>query len=316
MKCCSTPGLTARPQCVELGTQYSAEPPNILLVISRLAWVTTKAARGRDDDEPLGLAALKRIGVQVDVVDWTDPAVAWSDYDRAILRSAWDYPDRLPEFRRWLRSVAEATDLQNPIDVVEWSMDKHYLAELDRAGVPITPTTFLAPGKTFERPHGAFVIKPAVGAGSRDAAAYGSEQAHLAEAHIHRLHERGTTVLVQPLLASVASEGEWPLVYLGGDYSHAASKRVMLPQAGVVDDLFAAEVNVAHSASDEQRAVADAAIAEVVRQFGPQLYARVDLVKDDAGRSCVLELEMVEPSLFLQQGGPEAIERTATVFSA
>ena len=278
--------------------------------------MTTGAARGLDDDEPLALAALERIGVAVDIVDWADPDVPWSAYDRAILRSAWDYPERLPHFRRWLRSVHEATDLQNPIDIVEWNLNKHYLAELSRAGVPTTPTTFVEPGDRFEPPDGEYVLKPAVGAGSRDAAWYGSEKVTLAEAHVHRLHERGRSVLVQPLLASVASEGEWPLIYLDGEYSHAASKRVTLPEAGAIDDLFAAEINVAHVPDNDQLAVADAAIDVVSRRFGAPLYARVDLVRDDAGRTCVLELELVEPSLFLPQGGFDAIDRMATVFAA
>ena len=249
-------------------------------------------------------------------MNWADPDVAWPSYDRAILRPAWDYPDRLPRFRRWLRSVQEVTDLRNPVDVVEWNLDKHYLAELDCAGVPTTPTTFVEPGDRFEPPDGDFVLKPAVGAGSRDAASYGSEQVDLAEAHVHRLHKRGKSVLVQPLLASVGSEGEWPLIYLGGEYSHAASKRVALPRAGAVDDLFAAEINVAHVADTEQLAVAGAAIDVVTHRFGTPLYARVDLVRDDAGRTCVLELELVEPSLFLPQGGSEAVDRMATVFAA
>ena len=285
-------------------------------MIERLGWVTTAAARGRDDDEPLALHALAGLGVRVDVVDWTDPNVPWSAYDRVVLRSAWDYPDRLSEFRRWLGAVEDVTDLRNSVEVVEWSLDKHYLAELDDAGVPITPTTFVEPGDPFEPPDGRFIVKPAVGAGSRDAASYEPEQSALAQAHLRRLHERGRSVLVQPLLTSVAAEGEWPLIYLHGEYSHAASKRVVLPQAGAVADLFAAEANAAHVADDDQRAAADAAIEVVTRRFGAPLYARVDLVRDNAGHMCVLELEMVEPSLFLPQGGPDAVDRAAAAFAA
>ena len=61
-------------------------------MIERLAWVTAREARGRDEDEPLALAALPRAGVSVEVVDWDDPAVDWSRFDRVVLRSAWDYP--------------------------------------------------------------------------------------------------------------------------------------------------------------------------------------------------------------------------------
>jgi hypothetical protein len=285
-------------------------------VIGKLAWVTTAAARGRDDDEPLAVAALERAGVTVDVVDWDDARVRWSAYDRTVLRSTWDYPERLPQFRRWLRSVQDVTDLRNSLDVVEWNLDKHYLADLDRAGVPITPTTFLEPGDELVPPDGDYVLKPAIGAGSRDAASYGPGQAEPARAHVRRLHDRGISVLVQPLLASVALDGEWPLVFLGGRYSHAASKRVTLPRAGVVDDLFAAETNAAHAADDEQLAVAGAAVDVVARRFGAPTYARVDLVRDDAGHARVLELELVEPSLFLPQAGSGAVERMVAALTA
>ena len=279
-------------------------------MIGRLAWVTTRGARGRDDDEPLALAALAAAGVRTDVLDWDDPGVDWAGYDRAVLRSAWDYPERLPEFLEWLAVVDAATELRNPAPTVRWNLDKHYLAELADAGVPVIPTAYAEPGDRAELPAGEFVVKPAVGAGSRDAASYGPEQHEAARAHVARLHARGATAMLQPLLASVAREGEWPLVFLGGEYSHAASKRVDLPRAGAVEGLFAAERTAPHAADAAQRAVAHAAVEVLAVRFGVPAYGRVDLVRDDDdGRPCVLEVELVEPSLFLPHGGPAAVDR-------
>ena len=278
-------------------------------VIERLAWVTTKEARGRDEDEPIAVAALRLAGVQVDVVDWDDPIAQWSSFDRVVLRSAWDYPQRLAEFLEWLQAVDAVTDLLNPIPLVRWSLDKHYLGELAAAGVPITPTEFVEPGASANFPPGEFVIKPAIGAGSKDASAYGPEQHPLAQAHIERLHKQGKSVLVQPFLASVATEGEWPLIFFGGTYSHAASKRVALPRAGTVDDLFAAEINAAHVACDAQIETAQAAMDVVSGRLGTPAYARVDLVNNDDGQPCVLEVELIEPSLFLPYAEPAAVDR-------
>lgn len=279
--------------------------------ISTLAWVTTHAARGLDEDEALALAALDAAGTAVDVVDWDDPAVDWAAYDRAVLRSTWDYDDRLDDFTVWLAHAESRTDLVNPRPAVLWSSDKRYLQDLDDAGVPVTPTRFVAPGSTPEFPPGRFVVKPAVGAGSRGAASYGPGQHRLATAHVASLHAAGRVVLVQPFVDSVATDGEWPMVFLGGVFSHAASKRVDLPDAATIDGLFAAEVNVPHTASAEQLAVAHAAMAVVTGRFGLLPYARVDLVRADDGTSLVLEVELVEPSLFLPQAGAGAADRLA-----
>lgn len=285
------------------------------VTISTLAWVTTRAARGLDEDEEVALAALRRTGVAVTVVDWDDPAVDWSAFDRVVLRSTWDYDDRLDAFVAWLARVDTVTELVNPLPAVLWSTDKQYLRELEAAAVPVTPTRFVPPGSAPVFPPGRFVVKPAVGAGSRGAASYGPTQHPAAAAHVAALHADGQVVLVQPFVASVPTEGEWPLVFLAGEYSHAASKRVALPEASVIEDLFAAEVNTAHTASDEQVAVARAAVTVVTERFGVLPYARVDLVRADDGSSLVLEVELVEPSLFLPQADPGVADRLAAALT-
>ena len=278
-------------------------------MIGRLAWVTARDARGQDDDEPLALAELRRVGVTVEVLDWDDSQVNWSRFDRVVLRSAWDYPQRLSEFLGWLEEVDAVSDLVNPLKTVRWNLDKRYLAELAGAGVPITPTVFVQPGSTATFPAGEFVIKPAVGAGSRDAASYGPDQHEPALAHVARLHAARQTVLVQPSLASVAVDGEWPMIFFDGKFSHAANKRVALPRAGMVEQLFAAECNATHMATAAQLEVAQAAVHQVSTRLGTPAYARVDLVRNDAGGFCVLEVELIEPSLFLPFADATAVQQ-------
>ena len=275
----------------------------------RLAWVTASAVRGEDLDEPLALAALPG----ADVVEWHDDAVDWASYDRVVVRSTWDYHDRVGEFMAWADRVAGVTDLRNPPAMLRWSSDKHYLGELATAGVAVVPTVFLEPGEPLSSP-APVVVKPAVGAGSRDVAVCRDEAA--AQAHVARLHGAGATALVQPVLASVAAEGEWPLLFFGGRYSHAANKRVALPDGVPLTAAYAPETNVPHTASAEQVAVASAAVAHVSRRFGTPTYARVDLVRGDDGAPLVLEVELVEPSLFLTEGGAPAVSRLAEALLA
>lgn len=283
---------------------------NLWTVGARLAWVTARQVRGRDEDEPLGVGALRAAGFSVEVVDWDDTGVNWASYDRVVVRSTWDYSQRLPEFLDWLEIVDRVTDLRNPLALIRWGLDKHYLADLAAAGVPITPTTFAEPGGApAQLPPGRVVVKPAVGAGSRDAASYREGQTALVHAHIQRLHANGRSVLVQPLLASVPLEGEWPLVFLDGRYSHAANRRVTLPRTEAGGDRF-----TAHDPDPAQIAVAEAAVQVVTARFGIPTYARVDLVRDSRGKFCVLELETAEPALFLALAGPPALERLIDAF--
>jgi glutathione synthase/RimK-type ligase-like ATP-grasp enzyme len=283
----------------------------------RLAWVTSRRARGRDLDEPLALAALASHDVDVEVVDWDDRCVAWEAFDRVVIRSAWDYPERRHEFDAWLRRVDGVAELVNPLPVMQWSMDKHYLAELESAGIPVTPSHFVEVGQRpmFPDIEAGFVVKPAVGAGSRDVVRYpATETARAAAAsQIATLHGAGRSVVVQPALVNVMRLGEWPLVFLGGEYSHAASKRVELPAFGATTDLYAPEVSQPARATPEMIAVATAAVRYVRTNVGHPAYARIDLVLDDDGNPVVMEAELVEPSLFLPQHPPAAVRLAGLV---
>ena len=273
---------------------------------SRVAWVTCIDAAGHDPDEPVGLAALRAVGVAPEVVVWDDASVAWDSFDLVVPRSTWDYTDKPHQFGQWLREVAALGTLANSYEALAWSLDKLYLQELATAGVPVVPTIYFPPGDPIELLSGAVVVKPSVGAGSRGVAVYGDTDHEAAREHAAGLQREGLVAMVQPALASVAEDGEWPLIFFGGAFSHAAGKRVVLPRPGSFDALFAQEITAAHAAEEAQVSVARQAMDVVHDRFGPQTYARVDLVRDDGGDYLVLEVELVEPSLFLVEGGDAA----------
>jgi glutathione synthase/RimK-type ligase-like ATP-grasp enzyme len=291
----------------------------------RLALVTAQEALGLDQDlDPL-LKALRDLGADAEAVVW-DAAVDWSTFDLALLRSAWDYVPRLPEFLHWCEATSHRTRLLNPLEVVRWNTDKHYLLDLHRAGVPVVPTRFVEPG---ENPEGAletflhrgefsvghpipfeeFVLKPAIGAGSKDAARYHGEEAATARAHLARLLGEGRSVMLQPYLASVDTRGETAMLMFEGGFSHAIRKGPLLRRgAGLVEGLFAPEEITPRIPTPEEQAVAGAALRAM--PFPALLYARVDLIEDEDGRPVVLELELTEPSLFFAQG-PGSADRFA-----
>jgi len=265
---------------------------------------------------------------------WDDPSVDWSGYDLAVLRSAWDYPSRRAEFLAWTRRVSGAgvrarneagggeprrPRLANPADVVAWNTDKRYLGDLDRAGVPVVPTTWVAPGEEWSPPgHGHWVVKPAVGAGSLDTGRYDladASQRSLARAHVDRLGTAGRVAMVQPYLTAVDTLGETGLIFLGSAYSHAIRKGAMLSgPAETVDGLYQLEEFSAREPSTVERDVADRALAAVPGGAHRLLYARVDLIPGPDGGPVVIELELTEPSLFLDTA-EGAVDRLAAAIA-
>jgi len=266
----------------------------------RIALVSATQALALDEDLAPLAAALAARGAEVSAVPWDAPDIDWSSYRLALLRSTWDYTDRIGEFLAWCERADAATTLLNPLPVVRWNTDKHYLAALAEAGVDVVPGVFLEPGDSPERmpDYHEFVVKPAIGAGSRDAQRYVSGERAAALGHARRLLDQGRSVLVQPYLDSVDTHGETALMFFNGRYSHAIRKGPLLRRGeGPTQGLFAPERITPREPSAAERALAERTLA-AIPFAGPQLYARVDLIHDGGGRPRVLELELVEPSLF------------------
>lgn len=272
---------------------------------ARIALVSARAARGLDEDLPPLLAALDEAGVDAAVADWDDPEVDWTGFRLALLRSTWDYAERCAEFLTWAERTAKLTTLLNPPPVIRWNTDKHYLRDLARAGVPTVPTRFVEPGEPAPRALAKFledgiaewVVKPAVGAGSRDAARYVKGEDRAASDHIERLLDAGRSVLLQPYLDQIDLHGETALIYFTGRFSHAIRKGPLLRRGGApTDELFAAEQITARTPGADELLVAERALAAL--PFAAPLYARVDLIPSGDSKPWLLELELTEPSLF------------------
>jgi glutathione synthase/RimK-type ligase-like ATP-grasp enzyme len=272
----------------------------------RIALVTARAARGLDEDEPPLRLALQGAGCEVFSCEWDDPEVDWPSFDITLLRSAWDYAERRDEFIAWVSRIDSVTHLLNPVPIVRWNTDKHYLGELAGRGIATVPTTYVEPGQPAaqrlstwlqQHAHSELVVKPAVGAGARDAQRHPRTDTAAIVGHIERLQSAGRSVMLQPYLQSVEHEGETALILFEGVFSHAICKGALLPAgAGPTAGLFATETISSRVPDPAQLQLATSALAAL--PFPPPLYARVDAVRDEAGIPCVLELELTEPSLY------------------
>jgi hypothetical protein len=269
--------------------------------VTRIALATSDEFPQLDPDSALLLPAFRALGVEAVPTIWSDPAADWSSFDAVVLRSVWDYFEREDEFLAWVtRAAGQAPRFFNPPDLVAWNAHKTYLRELAERGVPVVDTQWLSRGQTATVEHDAGIVKPAVSGG-----ALGLRQVRRGDAVT-----ADVDLLIQPLVASIVTEGELSLFYAAGEFSHMVRKvpavgdiRVQ-PEYGSVVEL------------EEPGAEARAASDKVLEAIGRELpYARVDLVRAADGTLRLIELEIIEPQLYLAWA-PGSAERFATAIAA
>ncbi len=255
------------------------------------------------DAEPL-VEALAAAGFEAGFLAWDDPAVDWSRARLTLLRSTWNYPRFPKEFIDWAGRVAKVSQLWNPLAVVQWNVHKRYLLNLAARGIPVAPTELVQQGSDLalqaileDRGWDQAVVKPAVSAASYRTLNVGPGQAAAGERHLRELAAE-RDVLVQRYLPSVEGHGERALVWVDGEVTHAVRKTTR----------FSGEdesVSAAMEISTAELALAHRAVAAI---DGELLYARIDMAPGPDGEPVVMELELIEPSLFFPQG-PAALHR-------
>lgn len=275
----------------------------------KFAFVTDKQSIDIDFDMPLLLDAAKEMSLYVDVCEWDDASIDWSRYACIVLRSPWDYTNRLEKFLEWCRHVSDVSRLVDPLNVVEWNLDKRYLQDLSSQGEPVVPTQFfpcsLNPYTVLESFFAEnpdilhFVIKLTIGAYSKDVKRFTSDNRSEAISHIQALFLNGQDVMIQPYLASIDTAGETDLILLNGKYNHAIRKEALLDKDGTVNTP-GFEFHFLRQAKSDEIQVADnvaRSVSKILQLEKSLLYTRVDMVREKSGRPIVLELEITEPSL-------------------
>ena len=250
--------------------------------------------------------------IELHDVAWNDPDLDVAAFDAFLIGTTWDYTDVPGAFLGRLASIAMARPLFNDLDAVRWNLDKSYLRDLGDAGVPVVPTLFEASADdaTIERSFDALgtdqvVIKPEVGAG-----AWRQVKLQRGDVIPDASERPPDRTLIQPYLPSITTEGEYSFVFCGGTYSHCARKR---PAQGDYRSqaMYGANEEV-HGATDAEIDLARKAIDAAPAAL---LHARVDMVRDRNGRLVLMELEIIEPYLYPEQG-PELGRHFADALAA
>ena len=280
----------------------------------RIALATYDRAPSLAPDDALLLPALANEGIDAEPAVWSDDEVIWETFDGIVIRSCWDYHLRYAEFRDWLERLdASRLPVFNSLALVQWNSNKRYLVDLSRRGVPTVETVVAKRGESpaeiaEARGWTRFVIKPAISASGHETHAFSGTLTSAHRAEIERVASLGD-VLVQPFVEEVRRDGEYSLVFIDGEFSHAAIKRAS-------GDEF--RVQVEHGGSVDSIAVADELIGRGRRVIealpDTPLYARVDGVAR-SDEFLLMELELIEPNLFLELS-PEAPRRFASALAA
>ena len=268
----------------------------------RVAIATCQSPPEPDPDEALLLGALRAAGLDASVLAWDDERAqaTLAEQDIVVLRSTWNYHQRVDDFVAWVARVGATTVVLNPPPVIAWNARKTYLAELDQRGVDIVPTDFVLRGKkrdlvsvVAERGWEQIVIKPVVSAGSFRTERFSRDELPVAQMFLDGL-VADRDAMIQQWMPSVQTYGERSLVWIDGAITHAIRKTPRF--SGGVEQV-SGEVPIAA----DERAFAERALAPIASEL---LYARVDMVRDADGVLRIMELELIEPSLFFEQSKP------------
>lgn len=244
--------------------------------------------------------ALAAAGAEVTPVVWSESFDS-AAFDLVLPLVAWGYHKH---FDRWMalldRLEAQGARVRNPIPLLRWNSDKNYLAELYERGVPVVPTEVAEaldePSMAAIRSHFGctdLVVKPPV-----SASAYLTFR--LAPGEPIPEPVRGRRMMVQPWLESITTTGEWSLLFFDGQLSHALSK---VPVAG--DFRVQPEHGGIIESCDPPPGAEEVALAALAAAPASATYARVDLVMGNCGTLQVIELELIEPALWLDRS-PDA----------
>lgn len=253
------------------------------------------------DEDKLLTTALNSLRLNVHRTNWDNKSFNWHSAKSIVFRTTWDYFHRFEEFNVWLNNVSKSTHLINPMELLQWNMDKHYLYDLKYKNIAIPPTQFIEKGEwdllnaLVARTNGEeFIIKPAVGGAGRLTYRFNQYSAN-AVFDILKKHVMEESFLLQEFQPSILSKGEVAYMVIDGKFTHAVLKKAKPGDFRVQDD-FGGTVHEYTASESEIEFALNVVKACAIRP----VYARVDVIWDAQSNPCVSELELVEPELWMR----------------
>lgn len=279
--------------------------------MNKCAFLTMDDEAGYVIDDVHAHEPLRQLGWQVSPLSWKQDQIPWSEFDAVLIRSTWDYPSQIEAFLKVLEQINQATRMANPLELVHWNLSKNYLRDLEDRGIGIVPTLW---GEDLDEASlranmeqldaGGIVIKPVVGA-------HGVDTFHISRsessANLEKLIPlfQNRPHMMQPFMTNVVLEGEFSLFYFNGNYSHAILKTPTGSEFRSQEE-YGATIKAVRP---ESRLLLRG--RQALESILPApLYARIDFVRDGDTEFRVMEMELIEPSMYLRMH-PEAPMRFA-----
>ncbi len=269
--------------------------------MKRCAFLTMDNLDGFVSDDELAIEPLSALGWHTELISWRQTAVPWSSFDAVVIRTTWDYQNDVQTFLAVLAEIDRTTRLENSLSVVRWNMHKRYLRDLEQQGIGIVPTLW-GQALSRERLRALFaelqveevVIKPAIGANADDTFRLARSASGEVFAEVEGVF-KNRAFMAQPFVPGIVEEGEFSLFFFNGEFSHAIIKspkvedfRVQEEHGGLIQ------------AVDAEAPLVQCAEKAIGVIDPPPLYARIDLVRSAGNDFVVMELELIEPSLYLR----------------
>ncbi len=265
---------------------------------NKICFLSMNDLKGYVSDDELAIEPLENLGWNVETISWRDKTVDWNNFIAVIIRTTWDYQQFPAEFLGVLREIEASTAyLENSLKTVEWNLAKTYLRELESKGIKIVPTVWDEKAVTNDDFHrwktffetNEIILKPIVSATAEHTYRLTEFLPELTETFANR------EFMVQPFMPKIVEEGEFSLFYFGGKYSHTILKtpkpqdfRVQEEHGGIITQVQPCK---------QLSATAQKVFNQIEEKL---LYARIDFVRDDDNNFCLMELELIEPALYLR----------------